>query len=101
MGPMGQVLGAMAGAANYERLTREPKRITTAKQAATSVVRQIPQDVNIGLVLIKRSQRPQRWFFRTCPTRQPAGAVAGDSAGGRYAPGRWRFPRRTNAGWRQ
>ena len=65
MGPMGQVLGAMAGAANYERLTREPKRITTAKQATTSVVRQIPQDVNIGLVLIER-----------CPSARSAGFFA-------------------------
>jgi hypothetical protein len=65
MGAMGQVLGAIAGAAVHERLTREPKRITAAKQATTTVVRQIPEDVNIGLVLIERCSSARSVGFFT------------------------------------
>lgn len=54
LGPMGQIVGAMAGLAAQERLTREPKRITHARQATLSVVQRIPQDVNVGLVLVER-----------------------------------------------
>jgi hypothetical protein len=32
---------------------REPKRITAAKQATSAVVRQLPSDINVGLVLVE------------------------------------------------
>jgi len=52
-GAIGQLFGALAGAEAQTQLTREPKRITTAKQATASVVQQIPSDVNIGLVMVE------------------------------------------------
>lgn len=51
----GQLLGVNTGTnPMVSNLYREPKRITAAKQAATTVVQSIPKDVNIGLVLIER-----------------------------------------------
>lgn len=53
-GAAGQIMGVLAGMAAQERLMREPKRITAAKQATAAVVQQIPRDVNIGMVMIER-----------------------------------------------
>ncbi len=57
LGPWGQAAGAVAGMIETDRLTQEPRRITAAKHAASDVVRQIPGDVNIGLVLIEDCDR--------------------------------------------
>ena len=51
--PLGALLLAPRLAELERRLKREPKRITVAKQAATAVVRRVPSDVNIGLVLLE------------------------------------------------
>lgn len=54
-GPLAQMLAAAAGIPPnaWEVATREPRRISAAKQSAISVAKQIPPDVNVGLVLIK------------------------------------------------
>jgi Mg-chelatase subunit ChlD len=36
-----------------QRVFREPKRITTAREATTAVVQRLPSDVNAGLVLVE------------------------------------------------
>ncbi|KXU38621.1 hypothetical protein AXE65_00200 [Ventosimonas gracilis] len=37
-----------------QHIFREPKRITTARQATVALVEQLPKDVNAGLVLVER-----------------------------------------------
>jgi hypothetical protein len=55
------LLKAMMGAPQ-DRVFREPRRITSAKEAATTVVRKAPSDANIGLVMIE-----------DCPAARSAG----------------------------
>lgn len=47
-GPLGALLLGPA----MQALHREPKRITSAKQATLAVVQKVPSDANIGLVLV-------------------------------------------------
>jgi hypothetical protein len=60
---MGQRGGGASGLPPH--LTREPRRITVAKPAATSVVQRVPSDVNIGLVMVD-----------DCPAARPVGMYA-------------------------
>jgi hypothetical protein len=51
-----RVVGRLTGLSQtraHDYATREPKRITSAKQATTAVVRQLPSDINVGLVLVE------------------------------------------------
>jgi len=49
----GILLGSSAPS-TMQHIFREPKRITTARQATVAVVEQLPKDVNAGLVLVER-----------------------------------------------
>ncbi|MEJ8849969.1 VWA domain-containing protein [Variovorax rhizosphaerae] len=60
---MKQFLGGRGGpGVDMARLTREPSRITAAKQAAVAAVQRAPSDSNIGLVLVDQ-----------CPAARSAG----------------------------
>jgi len=54
--------GRNPGNSAMEHLTREPRRITAAKQATVSVAEKVPSDANVGLVLIEQ-----------CPQARPVG----------------------------
>ncbi len=52
------------------RLLREPTRITTAKQATTSVIQRLPKDVGTGLVVVDRCTNGARNLGRFGPTQR-------------------------------
>jgi len=49
---MMRLFGLGGGGGAQERLTREPRRITVAKEATADVVARLPSDMNTGLVLV-------------------------------------------------
>jgi hypothetical protein len=62
--------GRGGGGAVVERLTREPRRITVARQATQSVVQRLPSDMNVGLVTIEE-----------CPSARTVGRFAPSQRG--------------------
>lgn len=65
-----QVLFGTNAPNTMSRIFREPKRITTAKDATIAVVQQLPRDVNAGLVLVER-----------CPGARSVGYFAPEQRG--------------------
>ena len=63
------ILGGNPGIDTTGQLYREPKRITVAKQATTAVVRQIPSDVNTGLVLVEQCDQARSIGFFSAAQR--------------------------------
>lgn len=63
-------MGGGSGGYDAQRLTREPTRMTAAKQAALSLVRRAPSDANIGLVRIEGQQCSARSAGFYAPARR-------------------------------
>jgi Mg-chelatase subunit ChlD len=58
-----RAFGAQIPSTIPEKLTREPRRITAAKQASLAIAKRIPADANVGLVLIEDCPSARRIGF--------------------------------------
>lgn len=76
-----QLGGASGGGGGFDpqRLTREPTRMTAAKQAAISLVQRAPSDANIGLVRVEGQQCSARSAGFYAPARR--GQLIGELQG--------------------
>jgi Mg-chelatase subunit ChlD len=81
-----QLGGARGGGGGFDpqRMTREPTRMTAARQAAISLVRRAPSDANIGLVRIEGQQCSARsaGFYPPARRGQLIGELQGLQADG-------------------